>query len=67
MTVFDFKSIQEMREMASLRAYKCNGLFNNKVYNTCPSFPKFHVANGEPLVYQPECEDQDRASSSISE
>lgn len=35
--------------MASVRQYKQNGLFNHKALSTCPAFPRFHVANGEPL------------------
>lgn len=38
--------------MASLRAYKLNGLFNPKVFRSCPAFPKVHAANCEPLVSQ---------------
>ena len=38
MTVFDDEAIKNLNDMASLRGYKCNGLFNNKVYSTCPSF-----------------------------
>ena len=39
MTVFDEKAIKEMKNMASLRMYKCNGYFNNRVFSTCPSYP----------------------------
>jgi hypothetical protein len=46
--------------MASLRNYKNNGVFNNKVFSTCPSFPQFHQANGESLVHQPIAEEMDR-------
>lgn len=48
MTVFDEKAIEGMNNMASLRGYKCNGYFNNKIFSTCPSFPKFHDTFGEP-------------------
>ena len=34
--------------MASMRMYKCNGMFNNQVMSTCPSYPMFHMAHGEP-------------------
>jgi hypothetical protein len=50
MTVFDEKAIENINDMASLRSYKLNGLFNNKVFSTCPSHPKFHASHGEPLV-----------------
>lgn len=51
MMVFDFENLSDLKNMASLRHYKCNGLFNNKVFSTCPSFPKFHSSHGEPLVH----------------
>ena len=50
MTVFDFEGIKEISDMATLRGYKTNGMFNNKIFSTCPSFPKFHATHGEPLV-----------------
>lgn len=50
MTVFDEKAISEMKNMASLRLYKLNGYFSTKIMDTCPSYPKFHASNGEPLV-----------------
>jgi hypothetical protein len=43
-------AIENIKDMASLRSYKLNGLFNNKVFSTCPSHPKFHASHGEPLV-----------------
>lgn len=39
MKVNDLDAIQAIRDMASLRNYKNNGVFNNKVFSTCPSFP----------------------------
>jgi len=59
MTVFDDTAISELKDMATLRSYKCNGLFNNKVFRTCPSFPKFHATHGEPLVHQSVDEEMD--------
>lgn len=50
MTVFDELAIKGMKNMASLRLYKCNGLFSNKILSTCPSYPKFHSSHGEPIV-----------------
>lgn len=48
LTVFDSKAIEEMNNMASMRQYKFNGVFNNQIFSTCPSFPKFHCTFGEP-------------------
>lgn len=68
MSVFDKEAIANIRDMASLRFYKCNGMFSNKIFNTCPSFPKFHVAHGEPLIHQPLDEESDRhATMGVSE
>lgn len=50
MTVFDSKVINNMKNMASVRMYKVNGTFNNKVYSTCPAVPKFHCTFGEPTM-----------------
>ena len=47
MTVFDDKAVADMKNMASMRLYKCNGTFNNQIFSTCPSFPKFHCTFGE--------------------
>ncbi len=52
--------------MAGLRAYKNNGVFNAKVFSTCPTYPKFHAANGEPIVRMPEDEENDRNEGSKS-
>ena len=52
MTVFDDKAIAEMKNLASMRQYKCNGFFNNRILSTCPSFPKFHTSFGEPIHKQ---------------
>jgi hypothetical protein len=60
MTVFDDKEIEKMGNMASLRYYKANGLFNNKIFTTSPSFPRYHTAHGEPIVHQPISEEMDR-------
>ena len=38
--------------MASMRQYKFNGIFNNQILSTCPSFPKFHCTFGEPTEKQ---------------
>jgi hypothetical protein len=48
MSVFDDKAIEGMKNMASVRMYKYNGKFNNRVYSTCPSYPLFHFTHGEP-------------------
>jgi hypothetical protein len=52
MTVFDEAVISDMKNMASLRLYKCNGTFNNQIFSTCPSFPKTHCTFGEPVQRQ---------------
>ena len=41
-----------MNNMASMRQYKFNGIFNNQILSTCPSFPKFHCTFGEPTEKQ---------------
>jgi len=51
MTVFDEERIANMNNMASLRCYKANGMFNNKILSTSPGFPKYHAAHGEPIVH----------------
>lgn len=61
MTVFDDKEISKIGDMSSMRQYKMNGLFNNKVFSTSPSFPKYHASHGEPLVSMPVAEEMDRA------
>jgi hypothetical protein len=50
MVVFDDATIKEMKNMATLRNYKCNGLFSNKLLDTCPSYPKYHASHGEPVT-----------------
>lgn len=60
MTVFDEDAIKDMTDMATLRGYKANGLFNSKIFQTCPSYPKFHATHGEPLVCMSEAEENDR-------
>lgn len=69
MTVNDHEAIGKLKDMATLRQYKANGLFNNRVFRTCPSFPKFHASHGEPLVHQSTDEEMDRSGigQSISE
>ena len=52
MTVFDEAVIKDMKNMATLRLYKCNGTFNNQIFSTCPSYPKFHCTFGEPVQKQ---------------
>ena len=49
-----------MKDMATLRGYKTSGLFNNRIFDTCPSFPKFHATHGEPIVSMGEAEESDR-------
>ena len=51
MTVFDTEVISALKDMATLRNYKENGLFNNRVFTTCPSLPAFHATHGEPIVH----------------
>lgn len=46
-----------MKNMASLRGYKQNGMFNNKIFSTCPGFPKFHDTFGEPKTVVPDCDE----------
>jgi hypothetical protein len=70
MTVFDSKAIGNMKDMASLRMYKCNGFFNNRVFSTCPAYPKFHDTYGEPTQHSPECDVNNQetyAKSGVSE
>ena len=50
MMVFDADAIANMKNMASVRMYKQNGTFNNKIFSTCPSVPKFHSTFGEPTM-----------------
>ena len=49
MTVFDEEAIKKIDNMASLRQYKLEGFFNQKIMSTCPSYPKFHASHGEPI------------------
>lgn len=56
MSVFDEKTINEMKDLSSMRMYKCNGFFNNRVFSTCPSYPKFHDTYGEPTSFSPDCD-----------
>ena len=56
--------------MASMRAYKLHGLFNNKIFNTCPSisYSQMHTAHGEPVVHQSVDEERERqAKTGFSE
>lgn len=66
MTVFDEEAIKKISNMACLRAYKSNGIFNAKVFSTCPTYPKFHAANGEPIVRMTYDEEADRTEGSKS-
>lgn len=59
MSVFDEKTIADMKDMSSMRMYKCNGYFNNRVFSTCPSYPKFHDTYGEPCQHSPEVDVMD--------
>lgn len=52
MTVFEAETIANMKDMASLRFYKANGIFNNQVMTTNPIMPKCHTASEEPLTYE---------------
>ena len=52
-----------MKNMASVRMYKVNGTFNNKVFSTCPSVPKFHCTFGEPTMNQTEDMEMDARAS----
>jgi hypothetical protein len=53
-----------MNNMASMRQYKFNGTFNNHVYSTCPSFPKFSCTFGEPTQKISEDMQMDHEASS---
>lgn len=66
MTVFNEKAIKDIKNQASLRAYKKNGLFNNRVFSTCPSYPKFHMTHGEPIELEP-FEEDSKPNISITE
>ena len=59
LTVFDEEAISKMRDMVSMRMYKNNGYFNNRVFNTCPAYPKFHDTYGEPVQHSPVCDTTD--------
>ena len=59
MSVFDDKVITGMKNMASVRMYKCKGMFNNRVFSTCPSYPMFHFSHGEPTLRQTIDEEMD--------
>lgn len=52
--VFDEKAIANMRDMASVCMYKCNGYFNNQIMSTCPAFPRLHYAISEATVRETE-------------
>ena len=60
MTVFNDDQIEGIKDMASLRQYKLNGMFNQRALSTCPSYPLYHAAHGEPITSMPEHEEQDR-------
>jgi len=66
MTVFDEQAIEKMRDMASFRSYKIHGLFNNKVFSTCPGYHRYHASNGEPLTRQPQAEELDKKAQNKS-
>jgi hypothetical protein len=53
MTVFNKSHIERCNNMASVRNYKMNGLFNNKVLTTCPAYPRYHASHGEPVTNLP--------------
>jgi hypothetical protein len=36
-----------------MKKFKFKGKFNNKIYSTCPSIPRFHATFGEPVEHQP--------------
>lgn len=67
--VFDEKALQGMNNMATLRQYKCNGVFNNLIMSTCPAFPKVHFTLGEPTTHQSEDleMEQEKRNEGISE
>ena len=69
MTVFDDKLLKEMKNMATLKMYKSNGLFSNRVFDTCPSYPKYHAVHGEPVERMTLDEEFDRKTQfkSVSE
>ena len=50
MTIMSAEALEKMKNMASVRMYKMHGQFNNRVFSTCPAFPKFHSTHGEPIV-----------------
>ena len=60
MTVFDSEIIAQMKNMPSVRMYKSNGTFNNKVFSTCPSVFKFHATFGEPTSRETEDMEMDQ-------
>ncbi len=56
MTVFEEETIANMKDMASHKFYKTNGVFSNRIFQTNPILPKCHVASDEPLIYEPQTE-----------
>ena len=36
-----------------MKKFKFKGKFNNKIFSTCPSIPRFHATFGEPIEFQP--------------
>ena len=53
LSVFDFEKYKEVRDMASVRSYRLDGHFNQRVFSTCPALAQCHTSNGEPLAHQP--------------
>lgn len=52
MTVFDHEAIKKLKDMASLRDYKLNGSFSQRVFRSCPAIsPQTHIASGEQLIH----------------
>lgn len=56
------KAIAEMNNVATIRQYKHNGHWNNKVFQTCPSYPKLHAAYGQPTTSESLAEEMDSAA-----
>jgi hypothetical protein len=45
--------VKSKQSLIDMKKFKYQGQFSNKIYSTCPIFPKFHSAYGEPVEKQP--------------
>ncbi|CDW83349.1 UNKNOWN [Stylonychia lemnae] len=52
-SIFEDGVIKTENSLVDMKKYKFKGKFNNKVFSTCPSIPRFHATFGEPIEFQP--------------